>query len=330
MRLAALMVVLIVTPLLPADILHLRDGSRYYGELISQNSREVVFRVTLDDGASGIVQTFAQSLVERVERTIERQAPTRRRTEESGQETAAEDYAQMLREGFELLDDGDSPSALRAIQRAVLRAPTAQLKALEELCQTARGVPLDVLLAGTRLRLASAANRGRALKLKYATPYERIALARLLIQEQDGLLARRYAGRTVAEWTAHRDDYTALAADARELVADASRAAAIIAIRLRFDHQLAADRRTRVRSIELRADLARLAAHILALPGYTAPPEGEEPSDLPALGIDLPAAGAAAATQPVENMKRDTSATDPVRPGGRRAPTPPAKGNQPP
>lgn len=327
MRWVALSIALTLSPPATADILHLRDGSRHYGLLVSQNEHEIVFRVVSADGASSVVQSFPTARVARVERTGQLQTPPPHRIDGADPVALGEDYEQMLREGLELLDDGDLGSAVRALQRAVLRAPQEVLAQLDQQCRAARGVPLDELLAASRIRLADQEGRGRSFKLKYATPYERDALARLLARERASLLARRYDGRSVAEWAANRAEYTELTPAARPLVADASRAAALIVTRLRFDRRLKQNREERVRLLRLRAELSRLAGQILALPGYTAPSEEEDSQNAAEPTSRPSAAGGPPASQPVDDVDRDNTATHPDRPSRRREATPPAKGN---
>ena len=313
MRLLLLTVILAATPLVQGDILHLRDGSRHYGELISQNEREIVFRVVLGDSSSTVARTFPAALVERVERTGRLQSRPAAPADQSAGPAAGANYEQMLREAFELLDDRDLPAALRALQRVVLEVPAARLERLDEQCRAARGVPLDELLAGTRLRVAAATRDGRDFKLKYVTPYERAALGRLLAEQQRALLARRHDGRSVAQWAGDWSDYTAVRPGARQLVADAARAAAVIAARLRLDPQIEGGRAERTRLVQLREDLSRLAAHVLALPGYTVPTDGDDAPDPTRDAAEKLAAQPAATSQPADAENPPQNA-DPTRP----------------
>ena len=297
MRPLALAIILTITWTLQADILHLRDGSRHYGQAVLENDREVVFRIVLPGGSGSVLKTFSRDLVVRVERTSTRQLQTRPAKVPTSSE-ADEDYEQMLREGFELVDDGQPLAALRALQYAVSRAPPAMLEQLTEQCRTARGVPLDELLARTRLEVADSGRAGQAFRLQYVTPFESAALGRLLQQMQVERLARRHDDRTIAEWAAAPADYTAVRPDSRALVADASRVAAVISARLRFDPSLRGQREERARLVELRANVSRLAAHILALPGYTAPTEDDGATDPAELEAARLAAASAPTSQP--------------------------------
>jgi hypothetical protein len=292
MRSLAFAFILATGAVLSADILHLRDGSRHYGELVSENSREVVFRIVLADGSATAVKTFPVELVIRVERTGLRPGAAPR-PETSREDEPSADYEQMLREGFELLDDNDPLAALRALQRVVLGAPPGLLVQIEAECRAIRGVALDELLATTRVQAAGLADGGQAFRLRYATPYEIGALGHVLAQAQESRLARRYEGRTLTEWAAALTEYTQVRADTRALVADTSRVAAVISARLRWDRSLKDARAERIRLVNLRADLARLARHLLTLPGYTENPADDGAADPAAL-----AAESAATSQP--------------------------------
>lgn len=282
MRQNAFAIILALAATVQADILHLRDGSRYPGELVAQDDRQVLFRVTLPDGASSVVRSFPVALVARVERTAAGRAAAAAVRPDPDAGADEDECAQMVREALELLDDGDLAACLRALQRAVVRAPPELLPSLDALCRADRGLALDELLATARLQAAHRAEDGRALRLTYATQYERAALGRLLARYQAWLLAGRFSGRTLAEWAAARHEYTELHADARQMVADAGRAAAVIAARLRLDPALHGDRVTRQELVDRHAELARLAAHVLALPGYTASDAGDPAAPAPA------------------------------------------------
>jgi len=194
------------------------------------------------------------------------------------------DQEQILREAFELLDDGAPAAALRALQMAVLDAPPDVLPRLEVLCRAARGAALDEVLAATRVRVADLADRGRTFRIDHATPYERAALGRILADDLNARLATRYDDRAVIDWAAAPRDYTELRPDTRQLVGDAARAAALISARLRFDPALRDDKGARVNLIETRQNVGRLAAHCLALRGYTEPTSDRspDPADLEA------------------------------------------------
>ncbi len=309
MRLLAAMLLLSAVTASPGDILHLRDGSRHYGDVISQNDDTIVFRVVSGDGSASVVRTFAADGVARVERTGRVQAPPTPPPAAPIATAVAEDCEQMLREAFELLDDHDERAALRALQRAVLRAPQAALADLDRQCRQARGLPLDVLLAETRVYVAGLAKRGPAFRLTYATPYELDALGRVLTRQAQERLRRRHDGRSVAEWVSNRSEYTELRPGARALVADASRAAALIATRLRHDPALKDAREERVRLLHLQADLSRLAAQVSAIPGFTAPTEADE--------IHQPAA----ASQPASTIPEEEPGHPPPTRGSHAEPT---------
>ncbi len=287
MRPFALAIILASPAVLAADILHLRDGSRHYGQLISRDERVVVFRVFSRDGQAAIVREFDARLVASVQRSpsggcglasqpADRPAQRPRvhgrgawpEPDETGL-TSGERAEQMLREGFELADDQDWPAALRAVQRAVLEVDAADLAALELLCTRVRGVALPDFLAELRIRVASTAEDGRAFRLRWATPYEREALGRRLRELETELLASRSDGRALREWVAESERYTQILPESRRLAADAARAAAVIDARLRLDPWLI-DRGERAARSELHDRLAALASRIMGLPGFSA------------------------------------------------------------
>ncbi len=269
MRTRVLAVILIGSSIVQADILHLRDGSRHYGELVSQDSRQIVFRVVQADGTASLVRTFAAATVARVERTGRcDRPPVDARPASAPSSRVAVDYEQVLREAFELLGDGDLSAALKALQMAAQEASPETLARLSAQCRRERGVPLDELLATLRVQLAARVGRGRGFKLEAATPYERAALARVLQRQADELLARTHQERTVADWAAQRTEYRELQPDARRLVADAARAAALISARLRFDPALQKRSAENVRLAQLHQQLTDLASRVMALSGY--------------------------------------------------------------
>ena len=98
-----------------ADILHLRDGTRYQGELIHQTASEVEFRIRLGGGSSTVVRRFPLNRVKTIEKRPLGDEPTPTRAAIPPQPVPADepDVAQMLREAFELLDDAEHAAALR-------------------------------------------------------------------------------------------------------------------------------------------------------------------------------------------------------------------------
>lgn len=315
MRLTVLGIILGTAAVAQADILYARDGSCYYGQVVSERAGSVVFRVSAAAGQSLGERVFAAGQIQRIERTGRWDVPPAA-VAEPAQPAAGADCVQMLREGFELLSDGNLPAAVRAMQKAVQAASPAVLAELEALTSAAHDVPLADLLAHTRIRVAAQAAFGRGFRLRSATDYERPALGRLLRLQSEILLARQYQGRSVAAWAAARAEYTTLQPDARRLVADASRTAALLAARLRYDPALAADRSERARLTQLRRDLMQLAARILALPGILdlSPEDGwEDPAWLPiaafrgdAGGGLPPATGPAALDETAPDESPDT------------------------
>lgn len=271
MRTALIVIFLTLPASAVSDILYLRDGSCHYGRLVQRAEGAVVFQVVLPDGRSYAVRTFSASAVERVDETGEIDLEPDASEEAGGVDGLPAPVGQMLREAFELLDDADESAAMRALQRAVLAASPSGLAELERQCQEARGVTLARLMADTRVHVALAADDGQTLRIPYATPYERDALAARLLELERDHGQRRYSGRTLAEWVVHRREYTEVSAEARALARDAGVAAAVIGARLRYDPQLKTDGDERVRLIHLRAELGRLAARVRSLRGFTAP-----------------------------------------------------------
>jgi len=251
------LIILATSAAMQADIVYLGDGSRHCGALLVQAGYGVA-------------------------------------SQPASQEERTPDRSQMLREAFELFGDGDLAAGLRAMQRSVADASGAVLGDLDAQCRAARGIPLDEFLAKTRIYLASRAGHGRGFQLNSATKYERAALGRMLARQAEILLAREHDGRTVAEWASQLNEYDALKPDARLLVADAARAGALLAARLRFDPALKEKRAETARLTRLRADLMHLAGWVASLPGYMdlSPDDGWVDPVVP------PIAGLAAASQP--------------------------------
>lgn len=251
--------------LAPADILHLRDGSRYYGSLVRQDATACVFRVSYGENASA-VRTFPASRVARVERsarTTPPEAPT-----SAAQDATAPDFTQMLREAFELADDDDPAAALAALRR-VVRAPQELMPALDRLTRSTRGVALDAWMAGLRMRLALASGKPSLKLLRTPTPFEAVALGEQLRALETQLLNHRYGARDLYAWARHHDEYQELRPDAREMVDSARLAAGLLGVRLRVDPALRDDRGTRATLVSLRSDLVRLGARVRSMPGYT-------------------------------------------------------------
>jgi hypothetical protein len=311
MRLTVCLLAWFVPPAVHGDILHLRDGSRYYGTLLRQNENEIEFRIVLAEGAS-VVRRFPISRVKCVEHGAgERPGPVSLESDQLPQDLNDLDFEQMLREAYELVDDGDLPAALRALQRIVMHAPNEVLEQLDRHARAARGRPLDEFLAETRIRAAleprasthAAPRSSRLFDLKFATRFEAGALGRRLEQLHARLLSTAYQGRTIETWARRREEYTELRPDARRMVADARRAAAVLGVRLRFDPRLKNDRRERRRLAILRADLARFAAKVSAMPGFTSLGVDAGDEDDPTLrAAQRLAAEQAAASQPAASQ----------------------------
>lgn len=262
-------IILLCTVGVEADIVYLRDGSRHYGELISETDGRIVFRVTLPGGTSTAVREFQPASVFRIERTGRRDVPPELKAAVTQAAAPSRDYEQMLREAFELLDDADYPAALRALQNAASTTEQDMLARLDEQCRAARGLPLAELLAATRVYVATRAGSGRGFQLTAVTPLERAALGDTLRRQVDTLLARRHGEYTVAEWTERIAEYKELQRGARTLVADAARAGALLRARLRHDPRLKNARHERTRLTQVANRLSDLAAQVRSIPGFT-------------------------------------------------------------
>jgi hypothetical protein len=183
----------------------------------------------------------------------------------------------MLREALELLDDDDQAAALRALQRIVTRADRATIARVDELSRRLRDVPLDELLARTRMAVAEAEP---GFHIRFVTPFEAAALGRALARREQALLAAVHGGRSVRSWASDPAGYTELRPDARSLAEAAADAAGIIGTRLEFDPAIRHDREARRALAALRPQLARLVGHLRSLPGFTDLPEPGAPDAL--------------------------------------------------
>lgn len=253
------------------DILHLRDGSRYHGTLVQRGENTVAFRVLLEDGRSSILRQFRASAVERIELTGGADAPPTVENPAPETPTHAEPAReQMLREAFELLADEDYAAALRALHQAVQGASAVQAAALEKLCEGRYHRPLLTILATVRVYVATRVDRGRGFRLQQVTPQERPALSDVLVQQTADLLARERGGRTLGAWAQDPNAYTELSPDARALVSDAARAAALVTARLEYDARL--ERSDKIDLLQQRDNLARLADRVYQMEGFTSLP----------------------------------------------------------
>lgn len=263
-----------------ADIVQLRDGSRHYGDLISQDERQVVFRVAIDASGSGAVRTFAAAEVQSVVRCAERTPPAGDSPADAADRPHSRaDCAQMLREGFELLDAGEAEAALAAMQRAVVRAPREALPELSEIARQERGQPLDELLAATRMRVMLRDGRRGFAPPPFVTRVEAGAFGRQLAELTAKTLNKRFGDRELARWATQPETFVDVTPDARRLVDEARLAGSLIAARLRHDPALRRTSAERQRLVKLREDLGRLAAHVAGLPGFTALAAGDAPDD---------------------------------------------------
>lgn len=293
---------------LRADVLTLNDGTRYTGRVVEQSESRVVFEVVLEDGRSSSRRIFPAARVQAIERGPLPEPP---KTAESAADKlpwTPRDARQVLDEACELLDAGDDPAALRALQRLVTKAGRSALAELDEACRVERHLPLDELLARTRLKLAQSQRTGQMFALTGVTPYETRALVGLLITRADQALQKVHAGKTVADWAQTPDQYNRLDPDAIELVRDARRAAAFVSGRLRVDDAFRVDSPERRRLRRLHDQLAQLIVHVTSLHGYTGLGAGADEDD-PTI-----AAAGSLATHPTTTTSAPTSAPNTQEP----------------
>lgn len=303
-------------PLAQADILHLRDGSRHYGTLERETDSEVIFRVRLTTDGATMLRRFTRSDVSRVERTTIDAPPdgeATARDENASPKFDAREAEQVLREAFELLDDGDRVAALRALQRLVNGSERTQIQSLSDFTQSARGIALRDLLAQTRLDVAMHGDHGRLFQLQYVSPYEADAMAALLEKLQSDNCAAVFQGRTVESWAGEPTAYSELAPDAPDLVHRTRLATAAISARLRFDPRLKRDAASRGKLIILRDQLTALAAHVRGMTGFTqlgAIDDETDPTFVEARRI----ATSQPASQPTSQLTTRTSRTSEDKP----------------
>ena len=302
MRLLVFIAVQLTTWSAPADILHLRDGSRHYGTLIKQTNKEIIFRIEPTDGASA-VRRFPAWQVKLIEQT-DASRPEKTRSEAKDEISQPEpDYLQMLREAYELVDDGDLPAGLRAMRRVVNNASETMLKELDRYNHTVRGLGLADFLAATRIRATLAERNWRSFELKYATRYEGVALGNQLESLHRRLLLKIYHEQTLENWAVGHEKYVELMPDAVLMVDDARLAAGVIGARLRHDPRLKTDRAERRKLAIMRENLGRLIAKVSAMPGYTSLDRGTPAEDDPTL-IEARRLAAEQATRPTEATSR--------------------------
>lgn len=328
MRCVLLMLILSTTPPARADILHGTDGSRYSGEVVRQDEHMVLFRILLADGKSGIVKRFPRAAVLRIEPS-DVAAPVDF-AEEGGEEEmppagASADFAQMLREAYELLDDGDPASAAAALQKIIVRAPAQVRAALSLRCRRERGATLAELAAAARVRTAAAED---GFHIRFATPYEAAALGTLLQRQIEALWPLEFAGRSLREWSAKPETYAALQPDVRAMVAAGRRLAGMLGARLEYDPALAEDRAARKQAAQDREAVIRLVRHVITMPGYTEPQGAAGWSDDPgaAKALELAAeriAEQSATSQPAppadasaDDAQRDATPSNAFNPEG--------------
>jgi hypothetical protein len=250
------------------DILYLRDGSRYYGDLIQRTPSQVVFRVVTGSG-SNMVRRFPAGEVAGLRETPVRVAPETLKDQRPETTGGSNDFEQMLREAFELVDDRDLGSALLALQRVVRDASADVLVRLDRQTQAARGRPLADFVADVRIQRAVADSPRKLFDLRAPTRYESAALSMRLQAMIADVMGCRFGGRPLAEWIEHPTEYTRVGIEARAIVHQARLAGAMIGARLKLDRMRNESRAQRARMARTRGQLTRLAAHVSGLPGYT-------------------------------------------------------------
>jgi len=303
-----------------ADILRLRDGTRYQGQLVQQTASDVEFRIQLGGGRSTFVRRFPLAQIKSIEKAPLTSEADRPHPSPADQTPPVEDRdaAQMLREAFELLNDGDNPAALRAMQKAVTSAGNDSLAALERQTRIERGRSLPELMAATRVALAGGNRALHGFDIRGATAYELPALGLMLEGLQSDALHAQIGGRPLGAWAAAPDLYTELTPEARVLVERTRRAAAIVAARLRIDPRVRATGPARAALVKLRDDLTALAGHVSTLEGFTAlsavPTADDDPTLIEAQRlIEAEAEAAAAASRPTSRpADADVPASQPA------------------
>jgi hypothetical protein len=263
---------ILIAPLLsataPADILHLRDGTRHHGALISQSPQAVHFAVLAPGGEGSLTLRFPASSVERVERGA---IPDVLRTAAANAHGARPeaDYEQMVREAHELAEDGDTRAALAALQKVVMRAPAETLAALDAQHAAQHGRSLAAYVAETRVRAAQLRRSPRALPIGQPSRFEAAALSAELERIERRALGVEYAGRSLQAWLDAAEEYRELHADAQDMTRAAALAAAAIGHRLKIDPCLRDDTERRATLARTRDALVRLSARVRAMPGFT-------------------------------------------------------------
>jgi len=278
-RIAVLLWVAGVTAATHGDILYLRDGSRYYGDLIRRTPSQVVFRVVTGAGGSSMVRRFPAADVAGLRETAVRVAPATLDDVRAKNSSGSDDYEQMLREAFELVDDRDLGSALLALQRVVRDASADVLAQLDRQTRTARGRSLADFVADVRIRRAVEDAPRKLFDLRVPTRYEAAALSMRLQTMISDAMGREFDGRPLAEWIERPAEYQHVGAEARAIVHQARLAGAMIGARLKLDRTRRESRDQRARLARMRGKLTRLAAHVGSLPGYTELPAAQDKDD---------------------------------------------------
>lgn len=289
-----------------ADVLNLTDGTRYSGRLVRETADAVLFELVMSDGKSSVQRSFPRARVKSIELGPLASATTRPvENEDSSEKWSRRDAEQVLQEAFELLDADDTAAGLRALQRLVNRAAAEQLPVLSESCVRERKMPLDELLAQTRMRYALSQRTGQLFSLTGVTKFESKALARILAGKADAALQAEHGGRSVELWAQTPDEYNKLEPDALALVRDARLAGAFVGARLNVDEDLRKDLTERKRLRDLRENLGKLVVHVTSMHGYTGLGAGGDEDD-PTISearnlATRPAASRPVGSRPVES-----------------------------
>lgn len=308
-RVAALLV--LAAGFCRADVLNLTDGTRYSGRLVRESPEAVLFEIVMSDGRSSVQRVFSRERVKSIERgplALETNRAAER--DDAGEKWSSRDAEQVLREAFELLDGDDTPAALRALQRLVNRTAEEQLPSLNDLCKRERNVPLDELLAQTRMRYALSQRTGQLFSLTGVTKFESKALSKILANKAETALQADHGGRSVASWAQTPDEYNRLEPDALALVRDARLAGAFVGARLKVDEDFQQDSAERRRLRLLREGLSRLVVHVTSMHGYTGLGAGADDRDDPTIDE-----ARNLATRPATTRLTDSAPTD-ERPDG--------------
>lgn len=258
-----------------ADVLYLRDGTRYTGELVSQSEASVVFRVSTGADGATMVRSFPRDQV----RAVERRPRDDDSPAASGDirryeipEPSPQGVEPQLQAILALLDRREFDRALRTLQDLVVGSEDETRAAADTELRSERRCGLAELLARLRFATAIDGPPQRLFEMRFATNYERAALGLILADAQSLLLTESFRGRSVLEWAEAPEEYAKLTLESRELANAARLASAMIGARLQFDPALTRQREERLPLIGIREKLERLIGHVTKMKGYTTIP----------------------------------------------------------